>query len=99
MSYAMGGPNVTCWLSTAYAMSRLFLKKLFFTFFGVGQLLSHPVCYIKHMNDELNHWQPSCEEVYPDDFNHDCYAHWLSSNELSEDDVDSYFESRFDMGE
>jgi len=68
-------------------------------FFRVGQLLSHPVCYIKHMNDELNHWQPSCEEVYPNDFNHDCYAHWLSSNELSEDDVDSYYESRFDMGE
>jgi hypothetical protein len=51
------------------------------------------------MNDELNHWQPSCEEVYPDDFDHDCYGHWLARNELREDDVDSYFESRFDTGD
>ena len=51
------------------------------------------------MNDEFNHWQPSCEEVYPDDFDHDCYGHWLARNELREDDVDSYFESRFDTGD
>ncbi len=45
------------------------------------------------MNDELNHWQPSCEEVYPDDFNCEAYENWMQSNELRENDIDSYFES------
>ena len=51
------------------------------------------------MNDEFNHWQPSCEELYPNDFDFDAYGHWLERNELREDDVDSYHESRFDTGD
>lgn len=55
--------------------------------------------YLILMNDELNHWQPSCEEVYPNDFDFDAYDHWLERNELREDDVDAYHESRFDTGD
>ena len=51
------------------------------------------------MNDEFNHWQPSCEELYPNDFDFDAYDHWLERNELREDDVDAYHESRFDTGD
>ena len=55
------------------------------------------------MNDELHHFEPSCEELCPTDhtsFDHDAYCAWIDANHsLREDDVDSYYESRFDTGD
>ena len=58
------------------------------------------------MNDELNHWQPSCEEICPTDYtsfydeDHESLCDHIDANHsLREDDVDSYYESRLDMGD
>jgi len=58
------------------------------------------------MNDELNHWQPSCEEICPIDYtsfngkDHElCCEHIDDNNSLDEGDVDALYESCLDTGD
>lgn len=51
------------------------------------------------MNDELHHYEPSCEEAYPADFDQAAYGEWLGYSSMSEDDVDAFYESRTDLGD
>ena len=36
------------------------------------------------MNDELHNYEPTCEELYPADFNHSEYKQWLDSTHTEE---------------
>jgi len=58
--------------------------------------------YLKIMKDEMHHFEPTSEEMCAVDytsFDHEAYCAYLDQNRLKEDDVDSFYESRFDMGD
>lgn len=39
------------------------------------------------MNEELHNYEPTCEELYPADFNHSEYQEWVDSTHASTEEL------------